>query len=369
MTKTISVLLWVIAFSCLGYSQNTVGNPSATITNTKDSVVVFHFEGKNNMFFKMGNQQSISLFGEMVNEHKKNLNENTSIIYVNGFCSAFDTAPENLNAIKNRSNQVKSYYITNYGLHPDNFATLNSTGTYKGTSNVVAITIASVAKSVPILTPEQIYQEQLHADWTQYPPKDTVKKAEEIEEDTVETEEIIIEQQLYERRSQFAVTTNALYWCALLPNGGLSFRFGQQWAINATGAYTWWSFSKGKKTYYIWEVAPSVSFFLSKEKKWRGHYFSAYWHSGRYDIKPKNDERGHQGDYWGAGLEYGYIFRIGKQFDLSLYIRGGYVFSNYKAYSSDFLPCYDYLYSNNKNLITLTGAGVSFIWRIGREIK
>ena len=373
MPKIVCVIFSLLLLPCCVFAQQTKGDISAKITNMSDSVAVFKFNGKDNMFLWVSNQNSITRFDSLVNGNIKGIEGKNTYILVNGFCTAFDSVQENLWAVKNRSDQVKSYFITHFGIRSENFKTLNTVGDFFGQENLVAVTLFSTKMdkaddNIYGLTPEQIYQEELHADWTQYPMKQTEEVAVKntTEPDIVQVDTYILTEKVKQNTgTHFTISTNALYWCALLPNCGVSYRFAKRLAFNTTGGYTWWSFSNGRKTYYIWEVEPSFSFFLSKDKEWRGHYFSAYWHSGRYDIKTKNDGKGHQGDYWGAGIEYGYIFRIGRSFDLSLHLRAGYVFSNYKAYSSQSLPCYDYLYSNNKHIFSITGAGVSFIYRIG----
>ena len=64
-------------------------------------------------------------------------------VRVLGFCSSYDSFKENLAAAKNRSNQVKSYFIVHEGLKEDHFRTTNSTQRWRGMTDVIAVAYMS----------------------------------------------------------------------------------------------------------------------------------------------------------------------------------------------------------------------------------
>lgn len=56
-----------------------------------------------------------------------------------GLCSSYDSFKTNLAAAKNRSNQVKSYFIVHEGLKEEHFRTTNSTQRWRGMTDVIAV--------------------------------------------------------------------------------------------------------------------------------------------------------------------------------------------------------------------------------------
>lgn len=103
---------------------------------------VFRFMPGRTMFFADygGNRQSIEQMRKSIEEHKDAILAGNEIVRVLGYCKSFGSEDENLAAAKDRSNQVKSYYIVHCGLKEENYRTTNSAGLWNGQKDVIAVT-------------------------------------------------------------------------------------------------------------------------------------------------------------------------------------------------------------------------------------
>lgn len=86
-----------------------------------------------------GNRQSIERLQTLIREHKDAIFSGSEKVRVLVFCSSYGSVKENLAVAKNRSNQVKSYYIVHEGLKEEHFYTTNSASAWNGDSEIVAI--------------------------------------------------------------------------------------------------------------------------------------------------------------------------------------------------------------------------------------
>ena len=117
--------------------KNDVSSP--VVAADSSSMILFYFEPKTSMFFYDKNEQAILKAGEMINRHRAEIEAGKLFVMVNGYCSSFRTEYSNYQMAKLRSSQVKSYYITNYGLKEENYITKIHTEPYNGDANVVAM--------------------------------------------------------------------------------------------------------------------------------------------------------------------------------------------------------------------------------------
>ena len=103
--------------------------------------VVFRFSPKKLMFqapFR-GNETGIARLREMIRQHRDSIEAGRAKIRVEGYCPSFGNAKANLAAAKNRSNQVKSYFITHERLREEHFRTFNSARAWDGLHDVVVV--------------------------------------------------------------------------------------------------------------------------------------------------------------------------------------------------------------------------------------
>lgn len=128
----------------------------------------------------------------------------------------------------------------------------------------------------------------------------------------------------YREYPVFGVKTNALYWLVALPNIELEFFFGKSFSLNLEGSYTWLSeYLPVENAYYVWGVSAEFRYWFNRNKRFEHWYMGIYGQAGQYDFK--FSDIGHQGDYYGAGLSFGYVLPITKHFNIEFGLAGGYI--------------------------------------------
>ena len=83
-----------------------------------DTTILFRFIPGNRGFYSpyKGNDQAILLAAELINQYRKDIESGKAYIQIRGFCGSFGSRQANLAAAKERSNHVKSWFITHYGM-------------------------------------------------------------------------------------------------------------------------------------------------------------------------------------------------------------------------------------------------------------
>ena len=112
------------------------------VSNSKDSVIIFRFIPKDLMFYdskKLGFRESLFRALDLINSHKDDIVAGKAVVVIHGYCTSFPTYKANRAAAKNRSNQVKSYFITNYWMKEQYYKTRNHVDTYRGNKEIVAV--------------------------------------------------------------------------------------------------------------------------------------------------------------------------------------------------------------------------------------
>ena len=120
------------------------GGVEATVvrdTVTGDSVALFRFVPGRLMFYSpfKENAANIRAVVRLIERHRKAIEAGQAVVRVRGFCDSFGSEQANRRAAKNRSNQVKSWFISHHGMREEWYRTTNSTGTWQGIGNVVAV--------------------------------------------------------------------------------------------------------------------------------------------------------------------------------------------------------------------------------------
>lgn len=120
-------------------SVNENERADSTAVVREDSVFIFRFKNRTNMFFMHfgGNEDVIRRAAEMIDRNREALKRGDMYLAIHGYCSSFVSEYSNMAMASNRSNQVKSYYITNHGLREDNYCTYNHAVPYNGDKDVV----------------------------------------------------------------------------------------------------------------------------------------------------------------------------------------------------------------------------------------
>ena len=126
MLKKILSILSILAILVAGWSfslaENIPGNRAE-----QDSVILFRFVPGKLMFYSpfAGNEKSIGQVEQLIERHREEIERGQAFVRVMGYCCSFKDKAANLQAAKNRSNQVKSYFITHHGMKEDHYRTSN----------------------------------------------------------------------------------------------------------------------------------------------------------------------------------------------------------------------------------------------------
>ena len=131
MRKLLSITLSVLCTVCVAAApapQTPDTGQSSDVAKTTieaDSTqeILFYFVPKVSMFFYGGNEKPIEEAGKMIEQHRSEIESGEMFISVNGYSSSFITEYSNYKMAKVRSNQVKSYYITNLGMKEEYYIT------------------------------------------------------------------------------------------------------------------------------------------------------------------------------------------------------------------------------------------------------
>ena len=169
-------------------------------------------------------------------------------------------------------------------------------------------------------------------------PAEVVQIDEVIETEAADVSEITlapVEVRYVEtrRRPLMNVHTNMLYDVLLTPNVGVEFYIGNRWAVAADYTFPWWSHDESHRYYQLLDLELEGRRYFKKDATHTGHYLSLYGQGNLYDLS-FDAQRAWQGEGWGAGLGYGYVWAPWKndRWKLEAFIRFGYYQSLYDPY-------------------------------------
>ena len=161
----------------------------------------------------------------------------------------------------------------------------------------------------------------------------------EIEEDTC----VVGKKQT---KTLFALKSNLLYDLAAILNFSVEVPlYKEKVSVLYYHQTPWWRWGEAKNEYCMrflsigaearWWFAPKLS--EASEKRIRrdkltGHFVGVYGESGKYDFEHKKDIC-YQGEFWSAGLSYGYSMPIGKRLNMEFSISAGYASIAYRGYT------------------------------------
>lgn len=157
----------------------------------------------------------------------------------------------------------------------------------------------------------------------------------EIVEETpaeLPVETLVVEEFDYE--PLLNVHTNLLYDAATMVNVGVEYYpRNSRWTIAANYTFPWWSRDKNHRYMQAMDGELQVRRYFDKTSTHTGHYLMAYGHGNLYDFS-LDAKRAWQGEGWGIGLGYGYVWQPwkNKQWKLEAFVRLGYYYSVYDPY-------------------------------------
>ena len=165
-----------------------------------------------------------------------------------------------------------------------------------------------------------------------------------------------------------ALKTNLLYDALIIPNVGIEFYLGKQYALAANWHYAWWK--SDPPSWYHRTYGGDLElrrYFGAKaeEKKLQGWHAGVYGQILTYDFEWGG--RGYLGDRWSyaGGLSVGYSLPVRHRLNLDFTIGAGYLWGEYKEY----IPideCYVWQVTKRRRWFGPTKLEVSLVWLLGR---
>lgn len=168
----------------------------------------------------------------------------------------------------------------------------------------------------------------------------------------------------YEPLHRLALKTNIIYGLALMPSLEVEYMIDDRWSVNAEGEVAWWRKESKHKYYQIATLSPEIRYWFKTKKRWHGHYVGLFGGGSWYDLE--NGRRGYKGEFWKAGLSYGYMFPIGR----SLSFEAGLGLGFLRTWYEEYLPIdghYVYQQSSRTNWIGPVKLKFTLVWRLWDE--
>ena len=171
-----------------------------------------------------------------------------------------------------------------------------------------------------------------------------------------------------EEKQPILLKTNLVDWATASPNFGMEFAFRDRYSFDMAVSYNPFTFSDNKKWRHIL-VEPELRRWLDKPTE--GHFFGvhllyAHYNAGGvnlpFGIWSELEDHRYEGNLFGAGLAYGYMWRLGDRWRVEASLGLGYGFARHKKYV--YQRCGAFLGWENKHLFMPTKVMVSFSYRI-----
>ncbi len=140
-----------------------------------------------------------------------------------------------------------------------------------------------------------------------------------------------------------ALKTNLLYDAVTALNASVEFPIGERFSVMFEDVFPWWSWGPNDRKYcfQLWEMGLEPRWWFRPDGNLKGHFLGVYGKSAKYDFQ--NDRKiCYQGEYWSAGVSYGYAMKLGRWFQMEFSLSLGYLQSDYRHYQPDVE--YEHLY-------------------------
>ncbi len=348
-----------------------------------DSVILFRFVPGKLMFYSpfIGNDRAIRDAAQLIDNHRKLITEGKAWIVIRGFCGSYPSREQNLRAARNRSNQVKSWFITHHGMKEDYYRTVNTDSAFRGSRDVVALMGLMYAPGYEPKpagpTPEELQArrdslEKLRIDSLQAIEAarreqlrlDSLKRAEALQQlppaDSVPPAQPRVK--VYQATPWY-IKSNLLYDVLLMPSLEVEYRFNERWSAAIEGNMAWWHNNGKHKYYQLATIVPEARYWFKPQGARKGHYVGLFGGPGWYDLE--NGNTGYRGEGGMVGVSYGYMFPVGKYFAFEAGIGLGYAHLKYEEY----LPLdghYVYQQTDRTHYFGPLKLKFAFVWNIGR---
>ncbi len=409
MKLSYQILLGLV---CGLFVCNVVQAGDLTLSREQKSLsdtLLFRFVPGKQMFWAdyKGNKEAIEGMSQLIQTNRSGIESGDIKVRVLGFCSSYGSVKENLAVAKNRSNQVKSYFIVHEGLKEKHFRTTNSTRRWRGLKDVIAVAyLFDVDHSGRLVTPdrqsdtalpvEPVVEEEpsapakagnsatesmtpsvvsapaatTHIDegasasdplaTSETPLDKSVEPIEPVEPESVEP---IPSAQDEELSYRWAVKTNVAYLAATVANLGIEYSFGEHYSIDLPVIYSPYTVSRDFRLRFL-AVQPEFRYWLRKPLQ--GHFFGVHLNMGAFNVAVNSNTRYQSPDgFYGVGISYGYVLPIARHWAAEFTLGAGYVYTKYDSYYN--IPNGALLERGIRyNYWGLTKVGISLSYRFGK---
>lgn len=142
------------------------------------------------------------------------------------------------------------------------------------------------------------------------------------------------------KRTILALKTNMLYDAASLLNFSIEAPlYKDRFSVLYHHQAPWWTWGQADNEFCLrflsiggearWWFARPES--VKRRDRLTGHFLGLYSESGKYDFEYKRDIC-RQGEFWSAGLSYGYSMPVGKRLNLEFSLSAGYASIAFRGY-------------------------------------
>ena len=154
------------------------------------------------------------------------------------------------------------------------------------------------------------------------------------------------------------VGTNAVYWATASLNAGLEVGLTPETSLEFSAACNPWTFRENRK-FKFWLLQPEFRYRLCQ--RFCGHFLGVHFvyadfNAGGLKFLGMNERR-YEGNLYGAGVAYGYLWPVGNRWSIEATVGLGYLRSDYDRYV--WRRCGKFLGKGYKNYIGPTRIGVS----------
>ena len=148
-------------------------------------------------------------------------------------------------------------------------------------------------------------------------------------------------QSTYEgRKTILALKTNLLYDVLSLTNFSVELPFCKdRMSVLYYHQFPWWTWGQADNEYCtrFLSIGAEARWWFKTKDRLNGHFLGAYAESGKYDFEYQRSIC-YQGEFYSAGLSYGYAMPIGRHLNLEFSVSAGYASIAYRGYT----PSEDY---------------------------
>lgn len=362
------LLLLVLALTSFSGGVYADGHDVAS-SSGEDSVIIFRFIPKDLMFYdskKLGFRESLFRALDLINSHKDDIVAGKAVVVIHGYSTSFPTYNANKAAAKNRSNQVKSYFITNYWMKEKYYKTRNHVDTYNGNKEIVAVVgIEYLPGFEPARKREEPKFEPLISQ-ASIPVPSAISEPVVVKKFPVETVTPVEEPTSHGLHLPFIFKSNLLYDAMLAPSLEIEYLINDHWSVGVETSIAWWHNNNKHWYYQMATLIPELRYRFDARKD--GHYHSVglFGGAGWYDLEYK--KTGYQGELWMAGLSYSYTFPIRRYLGFEAGAGVGFMSAKYEEY----LPMdghYAYQRTSRTNFLGPLRLKFAFLFDFGKWLE